>query len=300
MADVTKDGMLNLVGAGKTITMHTVTLPRPATGGINATGIFAYAGAKGLGSPSPDVYESAGFGDGGIVSSGRFNTRPIEIPIVCTARGLSTQAAARTQLNTFVRDFMIAVQDPGAYLRIENPFSSDDGSLYLRLSIQLTDSIDWVYGDDTDGSTWVKTVVPLKSGNPFWVGETAITTTLSNLSGSQSVTIKGNAPALPVFNVTARTSITTAALTIAITPVTLPHQATRFGWSAASGVTSGGTGVLTPESCSLSGIFTNSVSVFSGGLSWMKLYNGSNTVAISSTNIQSVSMAYYPRYIGVI
>lgn len=125
--------------------------------------VAALTGATGFGMPDVDVRWHDGAGDGSTYRSSRQKRRVLVLPLL--AQG-STADLTMAALSRVVRAL-----DPAnglARLRLD----MGDGDAYWT-DVARTGGGDYVYGKDTNGSSWAATKVALEAGDPFWTRERA-------------------------------------------------------------------------------------------------------------------------------
>jgi hypothetical protein len=113
---------------------------------------------RGTGLPNVSTQWFEGAGDGATFRGGRFLSRVIDLPVTITG---SNREQIRQRMSN-----------------LGNIFSLSSGS--VRLAFELdgdkwftdvyrTGGGDWLWSEDTDGKTFVKTVLTVQAGNPFWI-----------------------------------------------------------------------------------------------------------------------------------
>jgi hypothetical protein len=173
--------------------------------------VAALTGAQGFGMPDVDVRWHDGAGDGSTYRSSRQRRRVLTLPLL--ARGKDADDTMES-LSLVAR-----ILDPAtgaSRLRLD----MGDGDSYWT-DVVRTGGGDYVFGKDTNGSSWAATKVTLEAGDSFWTRERASTQTVKaaglgrgllqgvfsltklrlssgQAMGSVSMENPGDAPAFPV------------------------------------------------------------------------------------------------------
>lgn len=157
----------------------------------NDEGAQALPGLTGAGLPPVDVQWLEGAGNGAIFRGQRVLPRDLDIPI-------HIEAADRDSLRTQVREFSKALAGEVTIRLIDD---NETDSWYVKA--HRTGGGDFVYGTDTEGITFVKTVVTLRAGQPFWIKDETVTQQQDNpdIGPTMTVTNPGSAPTYPVWEI---------------------------------------------------------------------------------------------------
>lgn len=170
---------LTLEGSGVTLNLDALL--------TGQDGAQAVAGITGFGLPPVSVLWSEGVGDGARYRGRRVLPRDIDLPLTFTS-------ASRAALKAFIRDLSIVLSGE-AILRVT------EGSASRSVKVVRTGGGDVVQGEDSDGRTWLKTVVTLRAGSPFWESSETVQADFS-FDSTVSTTNPGTADAAPVWTIT--------------------------------------------------------------------------------------------------
>lgn len=120
------------------------------------TGIKALAQLRGTGLPPVSTQWFEGAGDGATFRGGRNLARVLDIPLKVYG---ANREAVRARLSLLGRIFALP--------NVVRLTVSLDGDEWF-VDVVRTGGGDWTWGSDTDGSTFVKTVITAQAGDPFW------------------------------------------------------------------------------------------------------------------------------------
>lgn len=171
-------------------------------------GVQVLSGATGLGLPPVSIQWQEGAGDGAVFRGQRATPRDIDLPIVVVGRD-------RTHLKQVIGKY---TQMLARSCRLV--FVDDDGTEWFT-EVHRTGGGSFNYGQDTDGLRELRTVISLRSGDPYFTAVKSKTITaaqgssalpfVSNLSklpvassqviGSFTMDNVGDAPAYPIWTV---------------------------------------------------------------------------------------------------
>ncbi|QOP64780.1 minor tail protein [Microbacterium phage DelaGarza] len=121
------------------------------------SGVRAGLKVRGMGMPGVSLQWFEGAGDGRSFRGGRTLSRVLDMPVKIT--GANRQEVLQ-RYSQFARIFVL--DNAPVTLEVEL-----DGEGW-RAEVVRTGGGDYTMGDDTDGSTWLKTVLTIESGDPFW------------------------------------------------------------------------------------------------------------------------------------
>lgn len=178
-----------------------------------ASGVVAGLKVRGFGMPGVSLQWFEGAGDGRSFRGGRTLSRVVDMPVKITGANRQEVLAKYSQ---FARIFVL--ENAPVLLTLEL-----DGEGW-RADVVRTGGGDYTMGDDTDGSTWLKTVLTIESGDPYWTrvnsearvitpgglgipligpGQSLVQLLMSNTEGSGSVefTNTGDVEAWPTWRV---------------------------------------------------------------------------------------------------
>lgn len=174
---------LTLEGSGVVVNLDALTRTQE--------GAQAVAGITGFGLPPVSVQWAEGAGDGARFRGRRVQMRPIDLPLTYYTR-------SRASLKAQVRD-LSTVLSGEATLRL----TEDDGTS-RSVRVHRTGGGDFNYGTDTDGRHYLKTVVTLTAGDPFWESDAATEADYSGTGIPTSLVVvnDGTADAFPVWKIT--------------------------------------------------------------------------------------------------
>lgn len=122
------------------------------------TGIQAKAALRGTGLPPVSSEWFEGAGDGASFRGGRYLPRVMDVPI--KVYGID-RAAVSDRLRLIGRIFDLA--SGPVRLAVEL-----DGTPWY-VDVRRTGGGDWNWDSDTDGRTFVKTILTVQAGDPFWI-----------------------------------------------------------------------------------------------------------------------------------
>lgn len=122
-----------------------------------ASGVRAGLKVRGLGMPGVSLQWFEGAGDGRSFRGGRTLSRVVDMPVKITGTGRGDVLAKYSAL---ARIFV--VENAPVTLTLEL-----DGEGW-RSQVVRTGGGDYTMGDDTDGSTWLRTTFTIESGDPYW------------------------------------------------------------------------------------------------------------------------------------
>lgn len=153
-------------------------------------GAQAVAGITGFGLPPVSVQWAEGAGDGARWRGRRVLPRDIDLP-------LTYYSSSRASLQAMVRKLATAMSGE-AIIRL----TEDDGSS-RTVRTYRTGGGDFTYGTDTDGRRFLKIVVTLRAGDPFWESSTerGAVYTASQIPTTLTIENEGTADAFPVWKI---------------------------------------------------------------------------------------------------
>lgn len=177
------------------------------------SGVRAGLKVRGMGMPGVSLQWFEGAGDGRSFRGGRTLSRVLDMPVKIT--GANRQQVLQ-RYSQFARIFVL--DNAPVTLEVEL-----DGEGW-RAEVVRTGGGDYTMGDDTDGSTWLRTVLTIESGDPFWTrvnsearvitpgglgipligpGQSLVQLRMSNTEGSGTVefTNSGDVEAWPTWRV---------------------------------------------------------------------------------------------------
>ena len=148
---------LTLEGGGLALSLDDYLNPN-STGGITAL-----EGLAGFGLPATSVQWFEGAGDGSSYRGARQQNRAITLPIMVSGPDRQAVREAFSRLAT-----VLSPEFAPARLRFTEP----DGDAWV-LAVVRTGGGDFSWGVDTDGDTYLQTVLTLEAGDPYWTREAA-------------------------------------------------------------------------------------------------------------------------------
>lgn len=139
---------------------------------------------RGTGLPDLSTQWFEGAGDGATFRGGRVLSRTIDLPVTITGE---TREIVRERISKLGNIFAFASGDVRLSFEL-------DGDVWFT-DVRRTGGGDWSWADDTDGKTFVKTVITVQAGNPFWIHDDEDSRVIS-LSGFGRGLIKTPTPRL--------------------------------------------------------------------------------------------------------
>lgn len=130
-------------------------------GGVIDSSSFGYRiglGIRGTGLPEVSTQWFEGAGDGATFRGGRILPRVMDIPI--TVYGANREQV-RERMSHVGKVLALSAGD----IRIKADLDGD--SWYT--DVRRMGGGDWSWDQDTDGKTFVKTVITVQAGNPYWI-----------------------------------------------------------------------------------------------------------------------------------
>lgn len=136
------------------------------------SGVKAMIAVRGTGLPGVKTQWFEGVGDGSVYRGARILSRVIDLPIKVIG---SSQEQIQNRMSNLARIFA----PESGVVRLTYTI----GSIAYYLDVVRTGGGDWAYDTDTDGSTFLKTVITLQAGDPYWtrVDPSSISISLSGL-----------------------------------------------------------------------------------------------------------------------
>ena len=122
-----------------------------------STGVQAKLALRGTGLPPVSGEWFEGAGDGATFRGGRNLARVLDLPIKVYA---SDRSGVREKLSQIGRIFDLRAGD----VRLQVALDTDEWFIDVR----RTGGGDWSWDVDTDGLTFVKTIITVQAGDPFW------------------------------------------------------------------------------------------------------------------------------------
>lgn len=139
--------------------MRTVKLTSAGGEVISGLGGFKIGMAvRGTGLPNISTQWFEGAGDGATFRGGRVLARVIDLPVTITG---ANREQVRERISKIGNIFAFASGDVRMSVEL-------DGDVWYT-DVNRTGGGDWSWAEDTDGKTFVKTVITVQAGNPFWI-----------------------------------------------------------------------------------------------------------------------------------
>lgn len=267
---------------------------------VSGAGLEAGPGASGLGMPPIATQWLEGAGDGSVYRGRRVLPRDVDIPI-------QIAAVDRVGLEGWLSRLYAMFAEP-----CEIRWVLDSGE-YWGLHAAYTGDSGYATGTDTDGETYLKTVVTLRAGDPLWRYsqssrvEAVIDTSRGLLDGG-SLTQLRVAPAQLQAEITVNN--TGDALTWPVWEITGPlntltivlSDTAWFGWTGT--LAAGETLTIDPHARTVvDGAGTNRYGELSAGPRFFPLPPGQSRILLGGNNIDATTRAvcrWWPRRWAVI
>lgn len=138
----------------------------------NDSGVKALIAVRGTGLPEVTTQWFEGVGDGAAYRGARVLPRVIDVPVKVVGASREVIASRMSQVARILAPASGMVR-----------FTLQLGNFSWYLDVVRTGGGDWSWEDDTDGSSFLKTVFTLQAGDPYWtrVDESALSISLSGL-----------------------------------------------------------------------------------------------------------------------
>ena len=123
----------------------------------DGTGVRAGLGVRGFGMPPVATQWFEGAGDGATYRGARVLPRVVDLPIRIYG---ANRAAVWDRMSLVARIFAPLAGDVRLTARL-------DGEDWY-INVRRTGGGDWAWDEDTDGETFLKTVITVQAGDPYW------------------------------------------------------------------------------------------------------------------------------------